>query len=65
MTIYGYDNQRFFVPAQNPYGHQIWFATRAERDTAVAGLEEKADAQGLSDPGRWRPSKSMIPQPKQ
>lgn len=49
-TIYGFENHRYFVPANNPHGHCVWYGTRAERDAAVEALEEEAGARGLSDP---------------
>jgi hypothetical protein len=49
-TIYGYENSRYFVCANNPHGHKVWFGSRSARDRAVEALEAEADARGLSDP---------------
>jgi hypothetical protein len=49
LTIFGFHNARFFAGA-NPRGQQVWFATRRERDAALARLIESARAYGLNDP---------------
>jgi hypothetical protein len=59
FTIYGYANHRYFVPANNPYGHYTWFPTKRARDAAVYDLETRAGQQGLSDP-RFRRVKRRI-----
>lgn len=48
-TIYGYHNTRFCC-GPNPHGTKVWFATRRERDEAVARLSDRARAAGLTDP---------------
>lgn len=50
VTIFGYENFRYFVPAGNPHGHATWFKTRAERDVAVRERETQAAKDGLDDP---------------
>jgi hypothetical protein len=50
FTLFGYENHRYFVPANNPYGHAVWFETREQRDAAVEELEEHAKEKGLSSP---------------
>jgi hypothetical protein len=59
FTIFGYENSRYFVPANNPYGHYVWFPTRHLRDDAVAQLEAHAAEQGLSDPTFRRVSRRI------
>lgn len=49
-TIFGYSNCSFFVPGQNPYGHHVWYATRAQRDAALDALIEDARESGLASP---------------
>ena len=50
ITIYGFQNYRYFVPANNPHGHTYWYGAKFTRDAAVQAFEAKAKRDGLSDP---------------
>ncbi len=54
-TIFGYRNNRYHVPENNPFGHVVWYATRAERDAARTRLITRAGGEGLSDAARAFP----------
>lgn len=43
MRIWGFQNWDYFCPANNPHGHQYWYATRRARNAALAAFIAKAE----------------------